>query len=364
MIKLPTPHVANGVDTLLGLNPVSINHLARLTDSTGIYQHAIFSVPNFFHGYCSDDNARALRLTLLLGQIEPAQQRMLGELRSTYLSFLWYALPDDSGRFRNFLSFNRTWLEPAGSEDCHGRVTWALGECIESGLVESELGLAQALLLRGLPELLNLSALRAIAFSMLGLSSYLARSRAPAVIRVILGLLTTRLYQAFVDHEERDWPWCEAYLSYDNPRLAQALIRSGNLLERPEVTDMGLRALTWLMQQQISEGLLLRPIGCDWVYHRGGRRPHFDQQPVEAWACVSACLEAFRVTGEGRWMKWARMGFEWFLGRNDLNRPVYDSATGGCRDGLRIDRLNQNQGAESTIAWLSAMAEMRLSISA
>lgn len=335
-----------------------LDHLLRMTDSTGMFQHAIYSVPDFNHGYCTDDNARALSLTVMAGGLGQNAQ-MLERLRSIYLAFLFYALPSDGGRFRNFLSFDRRWLEPEGSEDSHGRALWALGTCLEHGLADAQGALARELFNRATADLPELTSLRAIAFCLLGLGSYSRFDIAEEKYCSVHRELAERLFRAFREHGQPEWPWCEPFLSYDNARLPQALIRSGRCLQRPDMIEEGVRALGWLMQQQLGQASHLRPPGCDWVFYRGGPWPDYDQQPVEVWADVSACLEAYGASDEICWWNWARDSFDWFLGRNDLGRPVYDSRTGGCRDGLQRDRMNQNQGAESTLAFLSALVEMR-----
>ena len=342
------------------LPEIKLDHVLRLTDSTGMFQHAVYAVPNFEHGYCTDDNARSLLLTVVLGELGWDKESMK-QLRSTYLAFLFHAFRPDTGLFRNFLSFGRQWLEEVGSEDSHGRAIWALGACVNGWLPRSEQALAGQLFSRALPQVLEFTALRATAFTLFGVQDYLARFSGDRQVAQIQETLCQRLYDRFLACEREDWVWCEDYLCYDNPRLAQALICSGTQMSRPEVVEMGLRALTWLMQMQTSETRHLRPIGSDFVYHRGRERPYFDQQPVDVWASVSACLQAYRVTSDPVWHTRAKKSFEWFLGRNDLGLPVYDHTTGGCRDGLHPDRVNENQGAESTLSFLLSLGEMCLS---
>jgi glycosyltransferase involved in cell wall biosynthesis len=342
------------------LPEIKLDHLVRLTDSTGMFQHAIFAVPNFEHGYCTDDNARALILTVMLAELG-WDKGVLNRLRSTYLAFMFHAFHGDSGRFRNFLSFDRRWLEEVGSEDSHGRAVWALGVCVNGSLPKSDQSLAGQLFSKALLPVLEFTSLRAACFALLGIRDYLARFSGDRQVAQIQETLTQRLYDHFLSCAREDWIWCEDYLCYDNARLAQALICSGTQLNRPEVVDMGLRSLAWLMEVQTSETRHLRPIGSDRVYHRGESKPLFDQQPVDAWASVSACLEAYRTTLDSVWHARARKSFEWFLGRNDLGLQIYDHTTGGCRDGLHIDRVNENQGAESTLAFLLSLGEMCLS---
>lgn len=342
------------------LPQIRLDHVKRLTDSTGMFQHAIFAVPNFEHGYCTDDNARALILTVLLQELG-WDEGQLGGLRSTYLAFLFHAFNQETGYFRNFMSFDRRWLEENGSEDSHGRAIWALGVCAGGDLPASDHALAGNLFARALPAALTFTSLRAMAFSLFGIREYLVRFSGNRQVALVQETLAQQIFEHFQAVEQPDWVWCEEYLCYDNPRLAQALIGSAAQLQRPDYLEMGVRALTWLMQLQLSDARHLRPIGSDRVFRRGEEKPRFDQQPVEAWASVSASLEAYRATSDPVWHERAKRSFEWFVGRNDLGLAIYDHTTGGCRDGLHFDRLNENQGAESTLAFLLALGEMCLS---
>lgn len=333
-----------------------LDHLQRMTDSTGLFQHAIFTVPNFSHGYCTDDNARGLLLTCHLGELGISPQ-VTEALRSTYLAFLYHALND--GRYRNFMSFERTWLEEIGSEDSHGRALWALGTCVGRSPQGSRDTLPNLLFNQALGAVGKFTSLRSQAFTLLGIQEYLSRLSGDRVVTQIQETLAGNLMVGFERFSSPDWTWFEDFLSYDNARLSQALIATGRQMQNPEMVRIGLYSLEWLMLQQ-TEGRRLRPIGSNFLYRRGGEKPVFDQQPLEAWAAVAACLEAFRTTSNVVWHERALRAFEWYLGRNDLGLPLYDSATGGCRDGLHPDRSNQNQGAESSLSFLLALAELRL----
>ena len=336
-----------------------LDHLDRMTDSTGVFQHALFAMPNPDHGYCTDDNARALILTVLLGEMG-WQQPLVQRLRGTYLAFLARAFDSEKGRFRNVLRFDRHWQEDGTSEDCQGRALWALGVCLGGNLPNSEQSLAGQLFAKALPQLQGLTSPRATAFALLGIAHYQTRFKGDRQLTRLQENLVGRLYALFQHGIRQDWKWCEEFLSYDNARLAQALICTGTSLSRPELVAMGLRALDWLMNLQTSQTRHLRPIGADRVYHGGYARPVFDQQPVDAWASLSACLEAYRATSDSLWLGRAEKCFEWFLGRNDLGLPTYDSVTGGCHDGIHKDRLNENQGAESTLSFLMSLGEISL----
>ena len=337
-----------------------LDHLARLTDSAGILQHAIFTVPNFHHGYCTDDNARAFILCNLLdevgGQPAPAD---LDRLACSYLAFLAAAFDDASGRFRNLMSHGCQWLDEAGSEDSHARAVWAAGTGAGRSRNEGFRRLAARLFEHGLPAVAGFSSPRAWSFALLGIHDYLRHFPNTEAADATRKLLTGRLLGLWQACSTADWPWFEPVVTYDNARLCQALILSGQWIPDHEALTVGLRSLQWLASIQQTQAGCFRPIGSNGFYQQNGARADFDQQPVEAQAMVAACLEAFRATQDPAWSREARRSFEWFLGRNDLGVPLYDANTGGCSDGLHHDRISENQGAESTLAFHLALAEMR-----
>lgn len=335
-----------------------LQHLIALTDSTGIFQHARFTAPNFVHGYCTDDNARALIATVLLGELgeDPAR---LDTLATHYAAFLHHALDPVTGRFLNFMNFDRNWQEPIGSEDSHGRAVWALGLYTARGQQRGLQMLSQQLFERALPVVSGLTAVRATAFALIGLHEYLRRFAGDRHIARLRDQLVTRLMTAFEANADATWQWPENILTYDNAKLPHALILSGYRTQQPVVMETGLRVLRWLIELQTAEVGYFRPVGSNGFYPRGGVCAEFDQQPIEAQSMVSACIEAFRCTSDRYWYEQARLAFDWFLGRNDLGLPVCDVLTGACRDGLHVDRLNQNQGAESTLSYLLALAELQ-----
>ncbi len=341
------------------LPPRRLDHLIRMSDGTGIFQHAVFNVPNFDEGYCTDDNARAFILCSLLDEDggEPTSFGF-GELATTYLAFLAAALDHDRGRFRNFMSHERQWLEAAGSEDSHGRALWAAGTGAGRSRDAGHSALAAGLFERALPAVEAFTSPRAWAFALLGIHEYLRRNPGSPMIDRIRMKTTEDLVRIFDQSAADDWPWFEASLTYENARLSQALILSGQSTPHPRALDIGLRSLRWLASIQTTQSGCFRPIGSNGFYERGGSRADFDQQPVEAQAMVSACHEAHRATQDGFWEEEAKRAFEWFLGRNDLSVPLYDFGTGGCSDGLHADRTSENQGAESTLAFHIALAEM------
>lgn len=341
------------------LPPLRLNHVVRMTDGTGIFQHATFNVPNFREGYCTDDNARAFILCNLLDELggQPPEEN-LDRLATSYLAFLSDALNGETGRFRNFMSHGRLWLEDSGSEDSHARALWAVGTGAGRSRNEGHRRLCIQLFEQGLSAVDAFSSPRAWAFSLLGIHEYLRRfPDHPRMIEACRAL-TERLVGLWKRCATEDWPWFEPIATYDNARLCQVLLLSGQWLPHPEALEIGLKSLRWLASLQKTQANHFRPIGSNGFCARGGARADFDQQPVEAQAMVSACLEAFRATQDDIWTREAKRAFEWFLGRNDLGVPLYDSSSGGCSDGLHEDRISENQGAESTLAFHLSLAEM------
>ncbi len=337
------------------LPELTLDHLRAMTDDTGLLQHAVYTVPNYTEGYTTDDNARALILAVLLeGTGQPDR------LASRYLAFLWHAFNPAPRRFRNHLSYDRRWLEDAGPEDAHGRAVGALGFVLGRSDEAGVRGPASRLFEPALGPLAGFTSPRAWAAALIGLHEYRRRFAGDRIAHQLEVELAERLLALYRSAASAEWPWFEPVLAYGNATLPHALLVAGEDLQRVEMVDTALRALEWLMDVQRPDGGHFVPVGSDGFYRRGGPRARFDQQPIEAQTTVSACLEAHRVTGEARWRDHATCAFEWFLGRNDLGLPLYDAATGGCRDGLHADRVNQNQGAESTVAYLTALAEMIL----
>jgi glycosyltransferase involved in cell wall biosynthesis len=336
-------------------------HLHTMTDDTGMLQHAIFSLPNTLEGYTTDDNARALIVSTLLDE---SADRAHGEdhlsLSRRYLAFLWLAFHSDTGRFRNFLSYDRKWLEDIGSEDSHGRALWALGSVLGHSQNPGLRGAAGRLFEAAVPAALKFSSPRAWAFSVLGMQAYLDWFPGDRVIQGARNTLANRLLDVYERSRSESWHWFEQSLSYSNARLSQALILAGGRSNNRKMIAAGIESLQWLAAAQHCEDPeTFVPIGSSECFTLGGEKPRFDQQPVEACATVSACLEAFRLTHEERWRVEAHCAFRWFLGKNDLQAPLYDATTGGCKDGLHPDRVNENQGAESTLSFLMALLEMQ-----
>lgn len=338
-----------------------LRHLRTMTDDTGLLQHAVFATPDRRHGYCTDDNARALVIALQHWALRKDDSVL--RLAQTYLSFLIYAFREDTGRFRNFMDYERRWLEEPGSEDCHGRAIWALGTAAASAPYDSISGIATRLLNDALPAALDLQYPRAWAFTLIGLHAYLSKFAGDAGVRRAQAELANRLVGQFQSHPDDQWPWFEDEVTYCNGRVCQALLLAGQCRSDSAMVEEGRRSLRWLLEVQTGERGQLSLIGNDGWLVRGRERPRFDQQPVEIPGLIDACAEAYRITGDAQWVDEARRCLAWFLGDNDLEKPVCDFNTGGCQDGLSSQGVNRNQGAESTVAWLlSALTMHQLAV--
>jgi glycosyltransferase involved in cell wall biosynthesis len=360
-------HSAWEVQTLerrpLDLPVLDLGHLGALTDDTGILQHAIFTVPRYDDGYCLDDNARALLLMTLIEDAGTEEVAAIRLLSSRYLAFVSHAFHAPLGRFRNFMSYSRRWTEECGSEDSHGRALWALGTVVGRSAHPGRNSLGGHLFHAALPATSAFTSPRAWAFTLLGIDEYLRAFGGDTVVQAARTALAERLFELYQRASAKDWPWFEERVTYCNARLSQALVVCGARMGREAMQSAGLRSLDWLFAKQLSAGGdgvgTFTPIGSNGFYQRGEPPARFDQQPVEACAMASACLEAHRLTGERRWAERARVAFNWFVGDNELHAPIYDATSGGCRDGLHAERVNENEGAESTLSFLLALTEMR-----
>ncbi len=355
---IPPGFIAKALDKYPGiLPPLKLDHLEHITDYTGILQHSLFTVPNYSHGYTTDDNARALLVSALLNDLGNSDGL---RLCSRYLAFLGYAFNAQTGQLRNFMDYQRNWLEEKGSEDSHGRALWALGTVLNRCNIPAQYGMAAWLFEQTLPTILLTTSPRAWAFALIGIHEYSQKFAGDRRASQVRDELAGRLLTLYQNNRSEKWRWYEKELSYCNAALPHALLTCGISIPNREMIDAGLESLNWIADLQRADAGHFVPIGSNGFYHEGGERARFDQQPVEAQAMVSACLEAFIITKDNRWNKEARRAFDWFLGRNDLNLSVYDPTTGGCRDGLHSDRLNENQGSESTLAFLQSLLELRL----
>jgi glycosyltransferase involved in cell wall biosynthesis len=340
------------------LPELNLDHLRAMTDDTGLIQHATFDVPRYEEGYCLDDNARALLLMTLLEETSGARVKESRSISARYFAFVSFAFNHETRRFRNFMSYARHWLEDVGSEDSHGRAVWALGTVAGRSGEPSRQGLARQLFQFALPPVSSFTSPRAWAHALLGINEFLRAFPDDAFAQSVRKDLVEKLCALYRRYATQDWRWFEDSLTYENARLSQALIVSGDAMSSEEVSSIGLRSLDWLAVAQSSAEGQFAPVGSNGFHSKGGQKAQFDQQPIEAAAMVSASLDALRVSGDARWARYARSAFDWFLGHNHLGLPLYDAATGGCRDGLHRERLNENQGAESTLSFLMALLEV------
>jgi hypothetical protein len=345
------------------LPELKFEHLNRMTDDTGILQHSIFTVPNRSEGHTTDDNARALILTAQLAQLNPESVPSgvdTAELSARYLSFLEHAFNPETGRFRNFLGYDRAWKEATGSEDSHARALWSLGTVLGRSQDEGLRCAAGRLFEFSFSAAMEFTSPRAWAYTLLGVQEYLTAYSGDRDAQKVRGALARRLLAMYESIRRPEWKWFENVLAYGNSRLPQALLVVGSATSDDRMISAGLESLDWLSRiQRCETNHHFVPIGSQGFYHQNGEKARFDQQPLEAAGAVSASLQAYRVTGDSRWRKEAWSAFNWFLGDNDLQLSLYDSVTGGCRDGLHPDRANENQGAESTLSFLMALLEMR-----
>jgi glycosyltransferase involved in cell wall biosynthesis len=336
---------------------MQIGHLLSMCDDTGLFQHGVHSVPDRSHGYCVDDNARALLFACALNN--PGEERLSEALTARLAAFVQHAWNPDARRFRNFMSFDRRWLEDRGSEDSHGRTLWALGECARSDASPSRRRWAASLFAEALPAAERFRYPRAWAFTLLGLDAYCAVVAEDSIAERVRHLLADRLISIMSGVETKDWVWFEEGLAYDNARLSQALIVTGISTGAPAYVEAGLRSLRWLMTLQTTPAGFFRPVGTEGFGDKRKLPQAFDQQPLEATATISACRAAWRADSDAEWMADAARAFAWFLGSNDLSLPLVDLETGSCRDGLHRDRPNENRGGESVVSYLLGLAEIR-----
>jgi glycosyltransferase involved in cell wall biosynthesis len=356
--KVVAVHAANELPPISAEPPqIRLTHLQLMSDDTGLFQHAIHSVPDRLHGYCVDDNARALLVAIALNA--PGEQLMSEALSTCFAAFVQHAWNMDTRRFRNFLSFDRRWLEDIGSEDSHGRVLWALGECARNDSSRSRRKWATALFAEALPAVHDFSSPRAWAFTLLGLDAYCQAVAGDSRARELRHVLAQRLMSILAAVETPQWGWFERGLSYDNARLPQALLVTGLATGVASYVCAGLRSLRWLMTLQTAASGCFRPVGSQTFGDEMSSPRPFDQQPLEAAATISACRAALRADGDPKWRADAARAFAWFLGNNDLSTPLVDIETGSCRDGLHADRANENNGGESVVSYLLALAEIR-----
>jgi glycosyltransferase involved in cell wall biosynthesis len=336
---------------------MKLGHFMTMCDDTGLFQHALKCVPDRSHGYCTDDNARALLLACALAH--PGEKALPEPLTSRFAAFLQHAWNRDTRRFRNFLAFDRRWLEDVGSEDSHGRALWAIGECARGTLGAPLRRWAVDLFAEALVPVETFRSPRAWSFTLLGLDAYCSVAAHDQRAQRLRQQLADRLLGLRAAVRSEDWDWFEEGLSYDNARMPQALIVTGLSTGNRPCIDAGLGSLRWLMLLQTTVEGKFRPVGSQGFGTRRVRPMAFDQQPLEATAMISACLAAARAEKDPAWKQGAGRALAWYLGGNDLSLPLVDAESGSCCDGLHPDRVNENRGGESLVSWLLALAEMR-----
>jgi hypothetical protein len=348
---------------------VDLRHMLLLTDETGILQHAVYATPDLDHGYCTDDVSRAamaavMALNLRQEDLEddgapPADtnDQLLVALQR-YLAFLGYAFNPDTGRFRNFMGYDRQWLEEVGSEESHARTVWAMGMTVRLAPNDSIRGPSEQLLRDALPGLEQLRHIRPWAYGLLGMDECLKVDPDHSLAVRLFASDADRLFGVWQNHAEDDWPWWEDRLTWGNAKLPHALLVSGCRLRRDDMIEAGLKSLRWLLEVQTADDGHLSIVGNKGWFIRDEARARFDQQPIDAHALVQACLAAAQLTGDKCWADDAVRCFEWFRGRNDVGVAMYDAETGGCQNGLMPDGANPNQGAESTLAYVLSVLDM------
>ena len=319
----------------------------RMSDSTGMLQHSIYSVPDRRHGYCIDDNARAL---MLVSRMHDLGEEARDKWMTIYASFIQYAWNPETRRFRNFMNFDRTWCEETGSEDSNGRTLWALGVTARDSSVRKHRDWAVSMFDLTASLALELGSPRAHAFAMLGAAAILEAYPGHTLARTILTRFSAELLALLEEARRPEWEWFEIVLAYDNARLPEALIRAGMALKREDLVKCGIQTLDWIVSRQTSPEGRFRAVGTESFGRVYSEPLPFDQQPLEAQATIDACSTAFDATGDRRWVDEATRAYRWYLGQNDLDLPLATAQDGGCFDGLMPTGLNRNQGAESILA--------------
>ncbi|MHC4248488.1 MAG: hypothetical protein ACYS9X_05105 [Planctomycetota bacterium] len=342
-----------------GLPAIDLRQVQVLNDDTGILQHAAYGVPDLHHGYCTDDNARSLIAAVYAARLGDDSLQLAHQRN---LAFLHYAFNPATGRFRNFMGYDRRWLEEVGSEDSHGRAVWGLGMAVRHAPSDSTRDLAARLLRQAAPATEGFESIRAWAFAVIGLEARLSAFPGDALAAGVRNTLAVRLFEVWQRKAEPSdgWPWWEDVVTYANAKLPHALVVSGASMGRGDMLETGLATLRWLIDIQTAEDGHVSFIGNQGWLARAGVRARFDQQPLEAHGLVHACLAAASVTGDEVRTRDAERAFGWFTGRNDLGLSLHNPESGGCHDGLMAGGVNRNEGAESTLAYVLSLLELHL----
>jgi len=335
---------------------ISLEHLDRMTDSTGLIQHAIYSIPRRESGYTTDDNARALRLCVRLWRRRP-EGRMLSRI-TTYLSFMEFARSAGGG-FHNFLSYQRRWLDEEGTGDCQGQAVLALAEVIGSGLPDGCRLLARELVEAVLPTLADLRSLRAQAYVILAWAHlWTVGATAIKPLENVAWMAARRLLESYGRSLRPDWQWFEPRMTYANAVLPHALFLAARRWPQEAFLGAAEASFAFLDGVTTAEDVFW-PVGNSGWFSHGEDKAPYDQQPVEAATMADAALAAFGCRNEEKYLPAFRRAHAWFLGQNSLRQPLIDVQRGACSDGLQASGVNRNQGAESVLAWLWADLENR-----
>jgi hypothetical protein len=337
----------NFLDPLI-LPPFSLSHIKRLTDDTGIIQHANFGIPNLKEGYCLDDNARALLMVLMA--YKQKKNSLALDLSPIYLSYINY-MQNKDGSFRNFLSFSRNFLDEVGSEDSFGRTIWALGYLLGNAPNDAYYQTGRSIFFNASPNFEKLQSVRGIANTMVGISFYLINNPSDDSMMERLRDLSYKLIKHYDENSSAEWKWFEPFLAYDNGMLPLALLHSAYIIKDSKITKTALETMNFLTEITLKDGYF-SAIGNEKWYKKGGERSMFAQQPVDALAMVLMYHQAFHLTQDKEYLTKLFACFMWFLGENDLRMNLFDFETKGCCDGIESYGVNRNQGAESSLAYL------------
>lgn len=334
----------------------NFEHINRLTNHVGILQHAKYATPNYFEGYCLDDNARALLLDLMAYR---QYQFDIKELHlSTYLAYLFYAQNED-GTFKNFMNFQHQFIDQEFSEDAFGRAIWALGQFFQLSPIISHYEMAKEMFFKALPHFIPLKSNRAIAYTILGICAYLETNQNDENMTELLRQMVQKLIAEYEAHQTENWDWYEHIISYDNAILPYSILLAHQYLNDNYFKRVGIKTAEFL-DQIVFKGNYLRLIGNKNWYKKGEEPCHIGQQPIDAASMVLLYETLYKVTEQKNYLTKMKMAFEWFLGRNELQMPLYDDNTKGCCDGLEQFGINRNQGAESTLSfWIAYLTVIK-----
>ncbi len=338
------------------LPKINLSHLKILTDDTGILQHAKYTIPDLNHGYCLDDNARALIVVSMYYNL--TGDKSIYPFIKKYLAFLNYSFDEKTNRFANLMSYDRRWQENIGSEDSHGRALWALGVTIKNIMDKSIRSIAMELFISALSVVRDFTSPRAWAFTVLGLSAYIEVNSEDLEKKLIQRILAEKIHNLYKNTATEDWLWCEETITYSNGILPHALILTGETMDDKDMYNTGIQSLKWLLEIQTDQEGHLSIIGNEGWFARDREKIDFGQQPVEAMCLLNACLHVYKTTKNPWWLNEGKKCMGWFLGENDLKTPIYNYDDGGCRDGLDSHGVSKNQGAESTLAGLISLIKI------